>query len=98
MGKMTYSNRYESINRVVWTMGQFGCETATQISKHVNLSRQNILDVLKHAETWGYVRSEKYLYRAATENCQEVWATRWYPTKYGLEHANWFVNAIKKYE
>lgn len=98
MGKATYHNRYESINRVVSAIGEFGCETATEISKHVNLSRQNILDVLKHAETWGYVYHKEYEYRKATDKCQAVYAKLWYPTTYGLEQANWYVKAMAKYQ
>lgn len=95
---MTYSNRYESINRVVYAVGQLGCKTATEVSKHVNLSRQNILDVLKHAKSWGYVTEEKQLYRAQTDKCQAVYRSVWTVTPYGNEHSSWFVNAMKKYE
>lgn len=98
MGKATYHNRYESIMRVVSAMGEFGDETPTQIGKRVNLSRQNVLDVLKHAETWGYVYHKEYVYRAATEKCQEVVASLWYPTDYGFQNAKWFVAAMSKYQ
>lgn len=98
MGKATYHNRYESIMRVVNAIGEFGDETPTQISKRVNLSRQNVLDVLKHAETWGYVYHKEYVYRKATEKCQEVIASLWYPTSYGLEQSKWYIKAMAKYQ
>lgn len=98
MGKATYHNRYESINRVVSTMGEFGCETATEISKRVNLSRQNVLDVLKHAETWGYVYHKEYPYRYRKDGSVLVSAKLWYPTDYGLEQVKWFVKAMSKYQ
>lgn len=97
MGKATYHNRYESINRVVWAMGEFGCETATEISKRVNLSRQNTLDVLKHAETWGYVYHKEAPYRYYKNGDVMVTKKMWYPTEYGLSHASWFVKAMASY-
>jgi predicted transcriptional regulator len=95
--KATYQNRYESINLVVSVMGEFGCETATEISKKINLSRQNILDVLKHAETWGYVYHKEVPYRYHKDGTLYVSKKLWYPTTYGLEHANWYVKAMNKY-
>jgi hypothetical protein len=97
MGKATYHNRYESIHRVVSAIGEFGVETATEISKHVNLSRQNILDVLKHAETWGYVYHKEEPYRYRKDGSILVTRKLWYPTTYGLEQANWWTKGMKRY-
>lgn len=97
MGKATYHNRYDSINQVVYKVGELGCATATEISKHINLSRQNILDVLKHAETWGYVTHVDELYRAETDKCQAVYRKVWRVTDYGLTNATWFMKAVEKY-
>lgn len=98
MGKATYHNRYESINKVVSAIGEFGCETATEISKHVNLSRQNILDVLKHAETWGYVYHKDEPYRYHKDGTLFVSRKLWYATDYGLQNATWFKKAMNKYQ
>lgn len=97
MGKATYHNRLESINRVVWAIGEYGCETATEISKRINLSRQNILDVLEHAETWGYVYHKEVPYRYYKTGEVMVSKKMWYATEYGLQNANWFVAAMGKY-
>lgn len=96
MGKMTYSNRYYSINKVVSAMGEFGLETATEISKVVNLSRQNVLDVLKHAETWGYVYHKEVPYRYYKNGEIMVTKKLWYATEYGLDNARWFARAMQK--
>lgn len=98
MGKATYHNRYQSIMKVVHAIGEYGDETPTQISKRVNMSRQNVLDVLKHAEKWGYTYHKEYVYRAATEKCQEVKASLWYVTGYGFTSAKWFIEAMSKYQ
>jgi len=98
MGKATYGNRYASINVVVNAVGELGLETPTQIAKHVNLSRQNVLDVLKHAETWGYVYHKEYPYRWDKDGNILVMATLWYATDYGRQNAGWFVKAMAKYQ
>lgn len=98
MGKATYSNRYESINRVVSVVGQLGNATATDVSKVINLSRQNILDVLKHAKTWGYVDCIEQPYRYRRDGSVLVTRKVWYATEYGFQHATWFVNAMEKYQ
>lgn len=93
MASRTNHNRYRNIMMCVNALGEYGDETATQISKRVNLSRQAVLDILKQAESWGYVYSKKELYRKETEKCQAVYRTLWYPTEYGLHNSGWFVKA-----
>lgn len=89
----TYTNRLYNINLVVNAIGEFGDETATQISKRVNLSRQAVLEVLKHAESWGYVYSKEYPYRYRKDGTVLVTAKLWYTTSYGLDNAKWYVKA-----
>lgn len=98
MGKATYSNRYESINRVVNAVGELGEATATQISKRVNLSRQNILDVLEHAQSWGWVTCQEVPYRYYKSGEVMVSKKVWRATELGKKNADWFVGALKKYE
>lgn len=98
MGKATYSNRYESINRVVNVVGQSDGITATEISKVINLSRQNILDVLKHAKTWGYVDCTEEPYRYRKDGSVLVRRKVWVATDYGKSNAGWFVSAMEKYK
>jgi hypothetical protein len=97
MGKAMYYNRYDSINRVVSKVGELGQATATEISKVVNLSRQNILDVLKHAETQGYVTHVETPYRYRKDGTILVSKKVWYATDYGLTNANWYMKAVEKY-
>lgn len=97
MGKATYHNRYESIMKIVSVVGELGLETATEISKRVKMSRQNVLDVLKHAETWGYVYHKEYPYRYRKDGTVLVTAKLWYPTTYGLDQAKWYTKAMNKY-
>jgi len=98
MNKATYYNRYESINRVVSAVGQLGNATATDVSKIVNLSRQNILDVLKHAETWGYVTHVEEPYRYYKNGQVMVTRKVWKQTHYGYVQSKWYVDAMKKYQ
>jgi len=93
MSTRTNHNRYRHIMMCVNALGEYGDETATQLSKRVNLSRQAILDILHQAETWGYVYSKKSPYRYRKDGTVLVYAYLWYPTEYGLQNSGWFVRA-----
>lgn len=97
MKKAMYQNRYDSINQVTSKVGELDAATATEISKHVNLSRQNILDVLKHAECIGYVTHTEEPYRFYKDGSILVSKKIWRATEYGLTNANWYMKAIEKY-
>jgi len=96
--EMTRYDRMRNINIVVNAIGEFGDETPTQISKRCNLSRQAILDILKHAETIGYVYSKKEPYRYRKDGTVLVERSLWYTTDYGLQNARWFVKALNQYK
>lgn len=96
--RSTYHNRYMSINRVVMALGESDGKTATMISKEINLSRQAILDVLKHAETWGYVTHREEPHRVSKNGEVLVVKKIWKATKYGLENAKWLDKAIRNHE
>lgn len=91
MKKSTYHNRYMSINTIVAFLTKAGEATATSISKHVNLSRQAILEALKHAETWGYVERREEPYRQGKRII-------WKATDYGSKNAEWLMKAMSNYQ
>lgn len=89
--KRTNGNRVHNINMVVEQLATmpYGT-TATDISKCLNLSRQAILEILKHAESWGYVIRTTERYRSNTNR------HTWSATDYGDKNATWYMQAIRK--
>lgn len=74
---------------VVEAIGQVDCMTATEISNIVNLSRQAVLDILKHAMAWGWVHGTQEPYRKNVKR----WV--WQSTDYGYKNAAWHMNAYR---
>lgn len=90
MSSRRYLNRWVNIYKVCGAMADSGAVTSTSISKHVNLSRQSVLKILKDAETQGYVTSEKEPYR-------QHFRTVWKVTKYYLANRALHDNLVTQY-
>lgn len=80
-----YRNRYLNIHKVVKIAGELGECTATQISKHCNLSRQAILSILEDAKLFGFVTVREEPYR---QHIRKLWKA----TDYGVHHAKHVTN------
>lgn len=90
MATRTNSNRYHNICLVVELMGEYETVTATDLAKRCNLSRQAILDILKQAKSWGWVKGDQYPYR------RNVQAWVWTALPLGHDNAHWHMRAYRK--